>query len=102
MGAINNLNLFREVNLNAAIDKLKKTGYWIYASCLANNSVNINEVKFDAKSVLIVGNEDKGISPSLLAAADHLIKIPMFGAVQSLNVSVATGILLNIMRNNKK
>jgi tRNA G18 (ribose-2'-O)-methylase SpoU len=46
------------------------------------------------KVILIVGNEEKGVSPLLTNLADFQIKIPMLGKVQSLNVSVATGIIL--------
>jgi tRNA G18 (ribose-2'-O)-methylase SpoU len=51
-------------------------------------------VQYDQKSVIIVGSEENGISPLLLKTADFNVKIPMHGNVQSLNVAVATGILL--------
>jgi 23S rRNA (guanosine2251-2'-O)-methyltransferase len=47
------------------------------------------------KSIIIVGNEEKGVSPLLAKHTDFQIKIPMYGKVQSLNVSVATGIILS-------
>jgi 23S rRNA (guanosine2251-2'-O)-methyltransferase len=49
--------------------------------------------------VVIVGNEENGICQNLLKKSDHIIKIPMFGNVQSLNVSVSTGILLSKIIN---
>ncbi|MDR2847456.1 MAG: 23S rRNA (guanosine(2251)-2'-O)-methyltransferase RlmB [Mycoplasmataceae bacterium] len=99
-GAVNNLNLFKVTNLNETIAKLKDHGYWIYASALQSDSHDANAVVYDAKTVLIVGNEEHGISPLLLSKADHVVKIPMFGIVQSLNVSVATGILLNNIKKS--
>ncbi|MDR0825658.1 MAG: 23S rRNA (guanosine(2251)-2'-O)-methyltransferase RlmB [Mycoplasmataceae bacterium] len=94
MGAISNLNLIRVTNLSNALNQLKKSGYWIYASTLDDQSANYAKVQYDQKSVIIVGSEENGISPLLLKTADFNVKIPMHGNVQSLNVAVATGILL--------
>jgi 23S rRNA (guanosine2251-2'-O)-methyltransferase len=100
MGAIQHLNLIRVTNLARTLDQLKQAGYWIYASALNEKAQNLNEIKFDKKTVIIVGNENKGITNLLLDKSDFVIKIPMIGHVQSLNVSVATGILLNAVKNN--
>ncbi len=102
MGAINNLNLFKVNNLTESIELLKKNGFWIYASCLDKGSKPINNIKFDKKTCLIVGNENKGISRLLIEKSDFKISIPMLGSVQSLNVSVATGILLFTIVNNQE
>lgn len=76
-----------------AVQKLKKNGFWVYATAL-ENGVEIDKVSFNEPAVLIVGNEHKGVTRSLLKLSDQNIYIPMKGTVQSLNVSVATGILL--------
>ena len=94
LGAINNLNLIEVVNLSQTIETLKQNKFWIYASTLADDSKDINELDYDARSVIIVGNEDNGISPLVVKNSDFKVKIPMYGNMQSLNVSVATGILL--------
>lgn len=94
LGAIEHLNVFKVANIANTIDKLKANNYWIYASALNDKAVNLNDVKFDNKTVIIVGNEDKGVSPLLLKKSDFVVKIPMNNNLQSLNVSVATGILL--------
>lgn len=99
MGGIAKLNMIRVGNLSNAINSLKKSGYWIYASTLSNDSKDYSSINFDKKSVLIVGNEDSGVSKLLIDNADFLIKIPMSNNIQSLNVSVATGILLSKIFN---
>jgi 23S rRNA (guanosine2251-2'-O)-methyltransferase len=61
---------------------------------LSDISSNYTKIKYDAKIALIVGNEENGIAPLLVKQADFQIMIPMHGKIQSLNVAVATGILL--------
>ncbi len=80
-------------SLNAAMTKLKKEGFWIYATAIENGS-SIKDVSFNFPMALIVGNEGKGISSPLLKMSDQNVYIKMDGSVQSLNVSVATGIAL--------
>ena len=55
---------------------------------------DIRKVDFDKRTVIIVGNEENGISPLVIKNSDFNVIIPMYGNMQSLNVSVATGILL--------
>lgn len=93
-------------SLSATITTLKKQGFWIYASALDKKSNSIYDWNPNLPAAIIVGNESKGISKTLLNQADELIYIPMQGTVQSLNVSVATGIILfnfnnRIKENNK-
>ena len=106
MGAINTLNIFKVVNLSRAIELLKKYGYWIYASMLDEKSQSNNEVDYSDKSVIIIGNEQSGINKLIAKNSDQSIIIKMYGKLQSLNVAVATGILLYEARNkifkNKK
>jgi RNA methyltransferase, TrmH family len=59
-----------------------------------NNASYYTDVEIDSKFALIVGNEGSGVSPDLLALADKVVKIPLYGKAESLNVAVATGILL--------
>ena len=58
------------------------------------NAVNHSEIEPQTEFALIMGNEGSGVDPELLAAADATVKIPMYGKAESLNVAVATGILL--------
>ncbi len=93
VGAVFYLNLVPVANLRYAIDKLKAAGFWSAAAVLGESSVDYREI--DApKLALILGNEDKGVSPLLAKEADWRIKIPTDPRVESLNVSVAAGILL--------
>lgn len=97
--AVSYLTLCETANLNNAIEKLKNIGFWVYASCLNNKSISYKSINYADKSVIVVGNEQKGISPLIIKNSDFIINIPQFGHVQSLNVSVATGILLSEFRN---
>lgn len=97
MGAINYLNLFEVANLSMIIQKLKDHGFWVYATTL-ENSVSYETVDYAKKSCFVVGNENKGISQLIQKNSDININIPMYGSVQSLNVSVASGIILSNFR----
>lgn len=84
-------------DLHAKIDELKDAGFTIWASAL-EDARHVHDVKRTNKMALIVGNEGAGIASSLLTKADERVKIPIYGKAESLNVSVATGILLYEMR----
>ena len=73
-------------NLKAAGIRVMGTGF--------NNASNYSDVEIEDKFAIIVGNEGSGVSPDLLASADQVVKIPLYGKAESLNVAVATGILL--------
>ena len=76
------------------IDKYKKDGFEIIALEQDNKSVDYKDVKVTKPSFIILGNEPKGISKSILNKVDVITEIPMKGKKESLNVSVATGIFL--------
>lgn len=94
MGAAHQLRLCKVPNISNAIEKLKKHGFWIYATTLEDDSVDMNSFNFDKKCAIIIGNENKGVSPLVIKNSDFKVKIKMDQKVQSLNVSVASGILL--------
>lgn len=75
------------------IDRLKKTGIPVIGTGLKNASTHQGNSPLE-KFALLMGNEGSGVSPELLEMADHVVKIPMYGKAESLNVAVATGILL--------
>lgn len=103
LGSANNIPILRIANLTMCLEKLKKIGFWVVASSLDSKSSNLVKTKLDfEKLCLIVGNENNGVSHILLKNADLCVKIPTIGNVQSLNVSVATGILLFWIRFNTK
>ncbi|MEI3606010.1 RNA methyltransferase [Pseudogracilibacillus sp. SE30717A] len=87
-----------QASLDETITRLKQENYTIWASAL-RNAMNYKEAKIEGKVALIVGNEGAGISEEILQMADKIIKIPIYGKAESLNVSVATGILMYKMIN---
>lgn len=82
-----------EAPLPKEIHNLKYNGYTIWASAL-KNAVPYQEVEKRRKLALIVGNEGSGIHEHTLSLADSIVKIPIYGKAESLNVSVAAGILM--------
>lgn len=93
-GGFVGMKIVKAPSLQSTISKLKKANYWIYSSVLSKDSKNYSTINYNFPLVLIVGNESKGISKTLIKESDELVYIPIKGTVQSLNVSVATGILL--------
>lgn len=93
-GAIEYVDIIKVVNISQALEKLKKLGYWIYGA-EGSGQINYNEEKYPQKTVLILGSEGFGIRRKVKENCDILIKIPMYGKINSLNVSVAGGILLS-------
>ena len=97
-GATEHVKIAQVNNLASTIKVLKENGFWIAGSSL-DNAKFYTEVDFTIPIALIVGNEEKGIRKLTADKCDFLVKIPMAGKLQSLNVSVATGILLfEVMR----
>ena len=92
-GAINYVPVAQVGNLNQTIELLKKRGFWIVAAD-GNCDKSYLDLDYDFPTVLIIGNEGDGISPLVLRNSDFIVKIPMYGKVNSLNASVATGIFL--------
>ncbi|WP_338991909.1 23S rRNA (guanosine(2251)-2'-O)-methyltransferase RlmB [Spiroplasma endosymbiont of Seladonia tumulorum] len=93
-GAFNYVPVCRVNNLTNAIEYLKKQGFWIYATSLTTTAHNVSKLKYDTPICLIVGNEGTGISAKLLKHSDFNIYIPTTGHLDSLNVSVASAILI--------
>lgn len=92
-GAVEHLKICPVNNLVQTIKELKENGFWIIGSSL-ENSKPYTEVDYKMPVALIVGNEEKGIRKLTADNCDHLVHIPMKGKIQSLNVSVAAGVLL--------
>lgn len=73
---------------------LRAMGYRIAATALRDDAVSIYDYDFTRRVAIVMGNEKNGVRNSTLKMADDIIKIPMRGMVQSLNVSVSAGIIL--------
>ena len=100
-GTLFNVNIVMVNSIANCIDTLKDNGYWIVGTAL-DNSVDYREVDYSGKIALVMGNEGKGISHLVSKKCDYLAKIPMYGKTNSLNVSVATGIMIfEVIRNRK-
>jgi 23S rRNA (guanosine2251-2'-O)-methyltransferase len=81
-----------------AVDELHLNGIKVYASVMTADK-NIAEINFREPCAIVMGSEEKGIYPALMKICDDKIKIPMKGDFESLNVSVAAGIILyEVMR----
>ena len=98
-GALEHIPVTRVVNLNRAIDELKKRGF-IIIGLSGEGQVSISEFKGKAPFLVIVGAENKGISLLVQKKCDYLIKIPLKGKTSSLNASVAAAISLCFLSNN--
>ena len=92
-GAINYVPVAVVNNLNQAIQTLKNEGYWI-VSTDGSATISYSSLKYDFPVVVVIGSEGKGVSSLVLKNSDYIVKIPQFGHVNSLNASVAAGILL--------
>ncbi|MEA2015932.1 MAG: 23S rRNA (guanosine(2251)-2'-O)-methyltransferase RlmB [Actinomycetota bacterium] len=95
-GALEEVKIFRIVNTTRTIKELKKRGFWIYGTTLdiKPGVKSLDEVSFTFPMALILGSEDKGISRLVSSNCDIMISIKLSGRMQSLNVSVASGIIL--------
>ncbi|SHG34617.1 TrmH family RNA methyltransferase [Ornithinibacillus halophilus] len=91
-GSLFHLPIF-QANLEEKIPALQQDGFSIWASALAN-SKDYHTMDVPEKVALVVGNEGAGIQEQLLKLADSIVKIPIYGKAESLNVSIAAGILM--------
>lgn len=91
-GALSNIKLVEVVNLNNTIKKLKSLGYWVYGSDALGK--DYRSIKYDGKTCLIIGSEGFGLKKIVSNSCDEIISIPMKGKINSLNASVASGILI--------
>jgi 23S rRNA (guanosine2251-2'-O)-methyltransferase len=92
-GALEKIPVCRVNSLMKAVDELHLNGIKVFASEM-KAAKNIFECDFTVPSAIVMGSEEKGIYPALIKICDEKIKIPMSGGFESLNVSVATGMIL--------
>ncbi len=92
-GALSLLPVIRVTNLNRTIEKLKENHWWIYGLDERGQTSHW-ETSFEVRSVLVLGGEGQGLHEHVRSKCDFLLRIPMAGAVASLNVSVAAGVAL--------
>lgn len=93
-GGLNDLKIIRIQDMSEAIRFLKNKGVTVYTTALSEAAKPLGKFSPSKKFAVILGNEATGVSESSLLLADEIVFIKMFGSVQSLNVSVAAGIVL--------
>ena len=97
-GAAEHMKVAKVGNLNQAIEKLQKSGYWVFG--LEAGGEDIYKEKFDGNVALVVGGEDSGVKRLTKEKCDKILSIPLRGKVNSLNASVALGIAAyEVVRN---
>ena len=100
VGAVFDIDIVLVTNLNNTIKTLKDNGFWIYGTVM--NGEDYREVDYNGKVCLIIGNEEKGISKLINENCDFLVTIPISPKIDSLNASVAAGILIyEVVRSRK-
>jgi 23S rRNA (guanosine2251-2'-O)-methyltransferase len=92
VGTLYDVKICQVTNLNNTIKYLKNKGFWIYGADM--DGENYSNISFAPKSCLIIGNEGNGIARLVRESCDYIVSIPMYGKVNSLNASVAAGILI--------
>jgi 23S rRNA (guanosine2251-2'-O)-methyltransferase len=92
-GALDKINICRVNSLMKTVDELHMNGIKVYASEMTAQK-NLHELDFKEPSAIVMGGEERGVFAPLMKICDEQFKIPMAGNFESLNVSVATGIIL--------
>ena len=101
VGAIYNVNIVMVTNLNNTIRKLKEKGLWIVGTDMVNSTL-YDEIDYKVPIGIIIGNEGSGMKSLVGKNCDFIARIPMIGKVNSLNASVAAGIMIyEVLRQRK-
>lgn len=99
LGAQKWVSIHRQTSASSCIEALRAKGYKIVATTPHTSAFAPQELSLDAPIALFFGTEKEGLSNIVLEQADSLLKIPMYGFTESLNVSVAAAIVLNTLRS---
>ena len=91
-GALEHMAIAKVSNISATIDELKKKGLWIYATEAGGNAYY--ETDFDTAAAIVFGSEGFGVGKAIKEKSDFIVSIPMYGKVNSLNVSTAASVVL--------
>ena len=92
-GTVNMVKIVEVTNINNFINKIKGKNTWVVGTSLQASN-NYTDVDYNGNIALVIGNEGKGISKIVENNCDYLVKIPMIGKTNSLNASVASGIMI--------
>ncbi len=91
-GCLDRVNIYEVTNLSQTINYLKKNNYWIIGTDM--EGTDYKDIDYKGKIVIIIGNEGNGMSRLVKESCDFIATIPMLGEVNSLNASVAAGIII--------
>jgi 23S rRNA (guanosine2251-2'-O)-methyltransferase len=91
-GALEYMKVARVTNIANTIDMLKENGVWVFGADM--DGEDYEKTDFDCPTALVIGNEGKGIGALTAKKCDQIISLPMFGKINSLNASVAAGVLM--------
>jgi 23S rRNA (guanosine2251-2'-O)-methyltransferase len=91
-GALSHMKIVEVVNLNNTITKLKDNGYWIYGADM--NGTDFRSIDYSGKTCLVIGSEGHGLKKIVESSCDQIVSLKMKGKINSLNASVAAGILI--------
>ena len=92
-GALEYVEIITVPNLTQAIEHLKEAGFWIFGTDMVGDKNHYDNI-YDCPVALIIGSEGRGIRPAIRKHCDVMVQIPMAGKTDSLNASVAAGILM--------
>lgn len=98
-GAIEFMRVARVTNISALLDDLKKRGIWVYGADM--DGTDYTKCDFSGACALVIGNEGKGMSRLVREKCDVVVSLPMRGQINSLNASVAAGILMYSAMKNR-
>lgn len=93
-GGLDQIKIYLVTNINETIKKLKEKNVWVYGTSLGKDSIDYSKMDYKGSLAIVIGNEGKGMSKLTESLCDGLIHIPIYGGIESLNASVAAGILM--------
>ncbi len=93
-GALEHLSICRITNISNSIKILKEKGFWVAGMDLGEKTSSIFDLDVPDKVAIVIGNEKKGLRPLVSSHCDFLVSVPMLGQLDSLNASVAAGVVL--------
>jgi 23S rRNA (guanosine2251-2'-O)-methyltransferase len=100
-GALENIKVSKVVNLVQTMKKLKEKGYWIVGTDM-ENSKDYREIDYSGKICIVIGSEGFGMTKGVKDECDFIARIPMYGKINSLNASVAAGVMIYEVIRSKK
>ncbi len=99
-GACSYLPIAKVANIPSCIDELKEKGLWIFSAEAGGQDVF--DTDFNCGAAIVLGGEDGGVSQLVKSKSDYIVSIPMHGSINSLNVSAAAAVILNVAAHKRR